>query len=101
MGKRCLKCLLQENASLTNELCRKIGCTIKVAMELEWPYQSSKVEPIPGPKGPATHRIPFGVLPSIADSPAGRTQSRSVIAEEIEEEEEGGGKTIAMRHNPL
>ncbi len=65
--KRCLPCLLLENASFAEEVCKEIGCTMKGATELEWPNLSSRVEPSPGQEGSVTRRISLGASP-IANS---------------------------------
>ena len=55
---------------------------MKGVTELEWPNQSSRIEPSPGPKGSATRRISVGASP-IANSHAGHTRSRVVTAEVV------------------
>jgi len=69
------------------EVCKKIGCIIKGAKEIEWLNKSSGVELGPGPEGSATRRILIGALP-FDDSHAERIRSRLVVADVIFEEEE-------------
>jgi hypothetical protein len=82
MSKRCVSCLLLENNMFTNEICNKIGCSIKGAKEIEWISKSSGFELSPGPEGSATRRFSIGASP-IDDSPATRTRALVLEPEEV------------------
>jgi hypothetical protein len=87
MVKRCVSCLLLENDMFTKEICKKIGCIIKGAKEIEWLSKSSGFELNHGSEWSATRRLSIGASP-IDDSPTTRTRALALVAEELVLEEE-------------